>query len=456
MADVAQTYRLSLPQSVEKVWDWHARPGAFMRLAPPWESMELIEGDQGLQTGARTVFKIRKAGVPITWVAEHTDYDEHRLFVDEQREGPFARWRHEHRFVATADGGCLLEDHIEWSPPGGPLGGLAVPTLKGTNDRMFRFRHRRLRDDLARHARFHDRERLTVAISGVTGLVGGALKHFLTAGGHRVVGIVRRDPGPGDCLWDPAEGTIDTAALEGVDAIVHLAGAPVSQKWTDQAKRAIRDSRVHGTRLIVQAIAQLASPPSVLISASAIGYYGDRSGEICTEKTKPGTGFLAEVGQEWEAAAHPATDLGVRLATPRIGIVTTAAGGALQAMLPAFRAAGGGPIGSGEQWVSWISLDDLVGMLHRALFDEAWQGPFNAVAPNPVQQKDQARTLGRALSRPAVVPVPGAAITALFGEMGEHLILGGQRVQPSAAFNWGFSWTQPDYGQAVRQTLGVD
>lgn len=459
MPTVTQSYRLPLPHPADVVWRWHERPGAFKRLAPAWETMRFLEGDQGLGVGARTVFQVRKAGVWMKWVAEHTACEPGELFVDEQRQGPFAAWRHVHRFTprATADGGgCLLEDTITWSPPGGPFGAVGVPSLKSINDRMFRFRHRRTRQDLARHADFADQPRLKVAITGVTGLVGGALEGFLTTGGHEVVRVVRRDPQPGDCLWSVKDGTIDVDALEGVDAIVHLAGAPVSERWTDAHKRAIRDSRVDGTRLIVDAIRRMEDKPRVLVSASAVGIYGGDAGDEERTVGDPlGDDFLAEVGQAWEAESREAEALGVRVVNPRIGIVTTAAGAALEALLPIFRAGGGGPIGDGRQWVSWVALDDLVAMLHQALMDERWSGPFNATGPEPVRQAQQARELGRVLGRPAFVPAPAAVIKATMGEMGEALILGGQRCPPRRAAEWGFRWDLPTWTEAVRATLGM-
>lgn len=455
MPTVTQTYETTLPHPPERVWAWHERPGAFKRLAPPWETMRFLEGDQGLGVGARTVFQVRKGGLWVTWEAEHVAADPPVMFVDEQRKGPFAAWRHIHRFDPTDDGqGTRMSDRITWSPPGGPLGAVAVPSLRGVNDRMFRFRHARTRHDLDRHATFADSPRLRVAITGATGLVGSALQAFLTTGGHEVVRIVRRDPGPGDCLWDVKAGTIDLEALAGVDAVVHLAGAPIADRWTEAHKRAIRDSRVEGTRLIVEAIGKLDPRPRVLISASAIGFYGDGGDASLDEQSPAGTGFLAEVCQAWEAEARAVESLGVRLVIPRIGIVTTAAGGALETLLPVFQAGGGGPVGDGRQWISWIALNDLIGLFHHGLMDEDWRGVFNATAPAPLTQREQARLLGRVLSRPAVVPLPATAVRTMFGEMGEQVLLTGQRVEPRRALDHGFAFSQTDYADAVRATLG--
>jgi uncharacterized protein (TIGR01777 family) len=454
MAPITQRWRTVLPDPPDQVWAWHARPGAFLRLAPPWEELTMIEGDQGLDVGARTVFTVRKGPIRLKWVAEHTACEPGRSFVDEQREGPFASWRHTHAFLPDGDG-CALEDEVVWKAPGGPLGALAVPTLRAQNERMFAFRHRRTARDLARHAPFRDQPPLTVAITGASGLVGGALCAFLTTGGHKVVRIGRGRQRPGDCAWDLAEGTIDLDALRGVDAIVHLAGASVSERWTPEHKRAILESRVRGTQLVVDAIRRLDPRPKVLVSASAIGLYGDRGDEELTEDAAAGEGFLADVGRAWEAAAAPVTDLGVRLVTPRIGIVTTAAGGMLGKLLPLFRAGAGGTVGSGRQWVSWIDLDDLVAILHRAAIDPSMAGPYNCVAPNPVQQREQARAIGRAVGLPAIAPAPAFALRALMGEMAEELVLGGQRVLPERLLRAGFVFDEPTLDGALRHTLGA-
>jgi uncharacterized protein (TIGR01777 family) len=449
-----QIWQTSLPHSADTVYDWHARRGAFRRLAPPWEQIRFIDGDHGLGVGARTVFEVKKGPAWLRWEAEHTACEPGRGFTDVQHKGPFASWIHEHRFEPT-DTGSELIDRVTWKPPGGVFGGVAIPSLRAINGRNFTFRHRRTRQDLARHATYADRPRRRVAVTGATGLVGTALCAFLTTGGHEVVRVVRRDPAPGDCVWDPAKGRIDLDALRGVDAVVHLAGAPVSDPWTEEHKRAIRDSRVQGTTLIAEACVRLDPRPEVLISDSAIGIYGNRADERLTEISDLGDDFLAEVGRAWEAAAEPVIDAGVRLVTPRIGIVTTSAGAALARLLPVYRAGGGGPVGSGEQWVSWIALDDLIGLIYASIFEPTWSGPINATAPHPIRQREQARILGRVLGRPAIVPLPEFAVRSMFGEMGENLILGGQRVAADRAVNQGFQFDLPTYEEAVRATLGL-
>ncbi|MBM4393849.1 MAG: TIGR01777 family oxidoreductase, partial [Deltaproteobacteria bacterium] len=285
---------------------------------------------------------------------------------------------------------------------------------------------------------------MRVAISGATGLIGTQLCAFLSTGGHRVDRLVRRPSGGTadasgiDIRWDPAGGEVDVAALDGVDAVVHLAGENVGQRWTKAAKNAVLSSRVDGTRTLATALARLARPPRVFVSASAVGFYGD-TGDAEVDETSPGgDGFLTDVCRAWEGAAEPARAAGIPVVHPRIGVVLSGAGGALGQMRTPFSLGVGGPVGSGRQWMSWIAMDDAVGALHHLLY-AGLEGPVNLVAPAPVRQADFARALGRTLGRPAVMPLPALAVRVLFGEMGQGVLLAGQRVLPTRLAASGFS-----------------
>jgi uncharacterized protein (TIGR01777 family) len=296
-----------------------------------------------------------------------------------------------------------------------------------------------------------------IVISGASGLIGAALATRLAAAGHPVGRMVRGRAGvrPGDVAWDPAAGRIDAAALEGAEAVVHLAGESIAfGRWTAAKKRAIRDSRVAGTRLLAEALAGLARPPRVLVSASAVGYYGDRGAEPLTEASPRGQGFLAEVAEAWEAAAEPARRAGLRVVHPRIGMVLAATGGALPRMLTPFRLGLGGVIGDGRQQVSWIALDDLVGALRHLLVTESLTGPVNAVAPGPVDNRELTRTLARVLGRPALLPLPAALVRLAFGEMGPALLLASARVLPVRLEATGFRFRYPALEAALRGVLG--
>jgi uncharacterized protein (TIGR01777 family) len=295
-----------------------------------------------------------------------------------------------------------------------------------------------------------------VAVTGASGLVGSRLCAFLTTGGHRVSRLVRRPPASLDEVrWDPAAGRADLGALEGADAVVHLAGETIAGgRFTDARKALIRDSRVAGTRTLVEALARLRRPPGVLVSASAIGYYGDRGDTLLDEASAPGEGFLPQVCREWEAAAAAVAGRGVRVVLPRLGIVLSPAGGALAKLLTPFRLGAGGRVGSGRQFMSWIDLDDAIGALHFALGAATLAGPVNLVAPAPVTNAEFARALGRVLGRPARVPFPAPAVRLLLGEMGEALLLASQRVRPRRLEEAGFGFRHSTLEAALRFELG--
>ena len=296
---------------------------------------------------------------------------------------------------------------------------------------------------------------LTVAVTGATGLIGTALVARLRTQGHTVRRLLRssREAGPDDVRWDVSSGALPAQALAGADAIVHLAGEPIAHRWTEARKRAIRESRVRGTEQLATAVLAMDQPPRVLLSGSAVGYYGDRGDTPVDESSAPGADFLAGVCVEWERAAAAVADAGVRLVTMRTGIVLSPNGGALARLLPVFRLGGGGRIGSGTQWMSWIGLHDHVRAMEHALSTDAMRGPANLVAPNPVTNAEFATTLGRVLARPALVPVPAIALELLYGEMARATLLSGQRALPRTLLGIGFEFDQPTLEGALRAEL---
>lgn len=297
---------------------------------------------------------------------------------------------------------------------------------------------------------------ISIAITGATGLIGAALVERLRAHGHTVRRLVRspRDAREGDVVWDAERSELATPALRGVDAVVNLAGAPIAKRWTAERRRDIRNSRVAGTQSLARAIAAMEPRPRVLLNASAVGYYGSRGDEVLSESSAPGSGFLAGVTVEWERATAAAAEAGVRVVLLRTGVVLSAEGGALAKMLPPFRLGMGGPLGSGEQWMSWIALEDHLHAMEHALFVDSVSGPVNLVSPNPVRNLHFATTLGRVLTRPAVIPVPAMALELLYGEMARETILASQRALPAALSASGFDFQYPTLEGALRATLG--
>jgi len=296
-----------------------------------------------------------------------------------------------------------------------------------------------------------------ILVSGSSGLIGSALTRALASGSHTVVRLARssvRVDGA-SVSWDPERQTIDRAGLEGFDAVVHLAGEPILGRWTAAKKRRIRDSRVLGTQLLAEALGSLAQRPSVLVCASAAGYYGDRGGEILTEDSTPGRGFLAGVAQAWESAAESARGAGIRVVHIRTGLVLARAGGLLKTILPPFQLGLGGPIGRGRSWWSWITLDDLVAAYRFAIVREGITGAVNAAAPNPVTNADFARMLGAVLKRPALLPVPPLALRLVFGrEAADDAMLSGTRLHPARLLAAGFRFQYAELEAALRRVLG--
>jgi uncharacterized protein len=303
---------------------------------------------------------------------------------------------------------------------------------------------------------------MKILISGSTGLVGSALVPTLQSGGHEAIRLVRssssgRQLRNGSVTWDPKSGQLSAADLAGIDAAVHLAGENIAaNRWTPEQKARIRESRVAGTQLLAETLAKMNTPPKTMVCASAIGFYGDRSDQRLDEDSPPGSGFLADTCREWEAAAKPAADRGIRVVHLRTGLVLASQGGALAKMLTPFRLGIAGIIGNGQQYMSWISLDDLVAVISFALSNETLRGPVNAVAPNSVTNHEFTKTLGRVLRRPTIFPMPAFAARLAFGEMADGLLLASARVEPKRLIDAGFRFRFPELEaalvHAVRET----
>jgi uncharacterized protein (TIGR01777 family) len=451
-------YESVVEHPIAEVFAWHTRPGAMTRLVPPWQPMKVVVETQSL-AGGRAVL-----GLPggLRWVAQHdpSAFDPPHRFVDVlSSDGPMswpARvigwWRHTHEFREVS-AGTRVCDHVATSVPAAAL----RPT--------FVYRHRQLTDDLAAHreARAVGAGPMVVAVTGASGLVGSAFAAFLSTGGHRVIRLVRREARNDlERQWNPNRPAPDL--LDGVDAVVHLAGASIAGRFTDEHKAAIRDSRIDPTRRLAEAAAYADGGPRTFVSASAIGYYGfDRGDARLCEESVRGDGFLADVVADWEAVTAPAAEAGLRVVTVRTGIVQSARGGTLKLMRPLFAAGLGGRLGGGEQWLSWIGLDDLLDVYHRALYDTRLTGPVNAVAPAPVRNADYTRALAGVLHRPSVVPVPsfGPRLSPASGrcpQLGEQgareLAEANQRVVPTKLQTLGHRFRRSTITEALAHELG--
>ncbi|MEO8296139.1 MAG: TIGR01777 family oxidoreductase, partial [Gemmatimonadota bacterium] len=373
---------ISINASADQVLRWHERPGAFERLAPPWQRIHIISRHGTIHEGDQLVMEMRLGPLHRRWTALHHAVPGRTGFEDEQVSGPFASWRHQHLIDPAGPRASILHDIIDYRLPvaaiSEPLTGAIVERQL---DRLFVYRHRTMLDDLASHS---DYPPMRIVIAGASGFVGSHLVPFLTTGGHVVQQLVRRPAGPGEIQWDPARGQLDGALLEGVDAVINLAGENIATRWTQETKEKILQSRIRSTTLLAGTLAGLSRKPATFLSVSAIGFYGDRKDQSVDESSPPGQGFLPEVTRAWERAADEAEHAGIRVVHPRLGIILSPDGGALQKMLIPFRLGAGGRLGSGQQWMSWIALDDVLGAILHALTTPALAGPVNLTAPSPV------------------------------------------------------------------------
>jgi uncharacterized protein len=455
------TYSSVVDATVDDVFSWHARPGAVMRLTPPWPPVRVLREAASLRDGRAVL------GLPggLRWVAEHQPdgYDPPNSFADSLTT-PLLAWRHTHQFSPAGDSATLVTDVVDTPLPARVLRSIFI------------YRHRQLAADLAALARARTiyAGPLTVAVTGSGGLIGTALTALLTTSGHRVIRLVRRLPRhAGERYWRPEDPS--PVLLEGVDAVIHLAGASIGGRFTPERKDEIRASRILPTRRLAQlaaasaatnaaasaaasAATNAASGPGLraFVMASAIGIYGpDRGDEILTESSPRGQGFLADVVADWEDATAPAAAAGIRAVQVRTGIVQTPRGGMLRLLGPLFEAGLGGRLGSGKQWLAWIALDDLLDIYLRAVLDPGVSGPVNAVAPEPVRNADYTRTLAGVLRRPAVLPVPGFGPRLLLGDEGAREIAeASQYVRPERLTEAGHQFRQPELEGALRHMFG--
>lgn len=448
------TFETPMPVAADRLFDWHTRRAAFERLVPPWESVEL-ERFEGVEDGAQAVLRMSLGPIRPRWVAEHHDVQPGHSFRDVQAKGPFRRWEHLHRMEPDGDG-SLLRDHIDYAVPFGSLGErVAGRLVRRRLQRMFAYRHRITRQDLAAHARYGGGTR-RFAVSGASGLIGSNLVAYLRAGGHEVLRLVRERTDEADAVyWNHRKREIELDRLEGLDAVVHLAGENIfALQWSEAKKMSIYQSRVRGTEFLAEQLTTLDAPPEAFLSASAIGIYGNRQDEELTEESEPGQhGFLTAVCRDWEAAADRAAEGGVRTVKLRIGVVLTPQSGALAVMTPFFMLGLGGYVGEPGQYLPWIALDDVLqGIYHLSSSDI--DGPVNLTAPEPATSRELATTLGHVLHRPALLHVPSAPARFFLGSTADELALSSARVLPARLERDDYTFCYPELEAALRHQLG--
>lgn len=470
MADF--TYTAAYPYDEDTVRTWFVRPGALTRATPHWAGTVTEEGkpnEPGSTARTRVALPLTSGLLTLPWTARHTRASADS-FTDEMVRGPFSSWEHTHDFLSTP-GDTVVRDSITFTalptPPapaekvGAAAERFARAAAQKQLEKVFAARERRIGADLDFQQRYQQ-EPLTVVVAGASGMVGRQVVALLTGSGHRVRTLVRRAPeAEHEFRWDPSAGEVDTAAFEGADAVIHLGGVSINQRFTEENKKKILDSRVESTTLLATTLADLVrqrgadAAPRIFVCASAVGFYGpDRGNEVLTEDQDAGSSFLARVCQAWEAACEPAREAGLRVVNVRTGLVQSALGGMLRLQLPAFLSGTGGWVGSGEQVQSWISLDDIAGIYVHAVLTEKLEGPVNAVAPAPVTAKALAKTVGRVLRRPVLLPIPSAVPALALGQEGvKELALASQRASADKLLASGYVFFEPELERALAHEL---
>lgn len=457
----ALEYKIALPVKAETAYAWHEHHSAFNRLSPAWESQTMVS-TEGITEGGRAVIAMAAPWGKMFWHAEHFDVRMGISFSDRQLKGPFKFWEHTHAFESVSSASSTLCDRIQYELPFSPLSDIFVGGwIRRRLASMFAYRHRVLANDLSFWNQHPEKRMKRVLVTGSSGLIGREVSAFLAQGGYDVIGLSRSPSQKGNVVqWDlTSEEPKDAQLLldgRPLDAVIHLAGEGIAERrWTKKQKENLKRSRVEATQNLIQGLKRLGLQPRVFISASGVGFYGDRGEQELPESVPQGSGFLAELAQAWESAAREAASVfSARCVQLRMGAVLTARGGALQRMLLPFRSGLGGALGSGRQWMSWVALDDVLYAIAFALEKDSLQGPVNLVSPQVVTNKEFTRTLAQVLHRPAIVPVPSFALRVALGEMAEELLLSSQRAQPAALLNSGFEFRYLDLRAALTHTLG--
>ncbi|WP_028586016.1 TIGR01777 family oxidoreductase [Desulfogranum mediterraneum] len=446
----------TFPCSPRALYDWHSRPGALERLIPPWERTSLVASQGGIAPGGSARLRLHLGPIPYHWHARHLEDHPGRIFVDTQERGPFSSWRHSHLFHDDPEG-CRLEDRIEYRLPGhGLLPGFALSQVEAMLQRIFRYRHTTLRDDILLHQRCSTRP-LRILITGASGVLGRALRPLLTTGGHEVWTLVRRkaDPQVREIYWNPEKEEIDQAAIPALDGVIHLAGDNIGQgRWTGEKKERMLNSRVLGTGLIARTMARISPRPKVLLSSSAVGFYGNCQDCCMREEDPSGQDFISDVCSLWEQAANPARDAGIRTVFMRIGVVMSPRGGALERLLTTAAIGFSRSFGSGAQFISWISINDMISTMLHALDCTTLQGPVNIAAPTPVSNSELMQTLAQVTGRPLLPSVPAGLLKTLYGQMASEVLLSGCRVATDKLEQSGYTFRHPELKDALAALLG--
>lgn len=452
------THRSLYPCSASELHAWHSRAGALERLLPPWDNTTVLAKNGGIEPGGQVLLKMHLGPFAFHYRGRHVENVPGRMFRDIQEKGPFAHWSHSHFFEDTPEG-AQLTDVVEYALPCHALLPKAIKDyVTGNLQRLFRWRETVLREDIILHKRC-SRRPLRLLVSGASGVLGRDLLPLLSTGGHRVFTLVRRVPdrAKGEIFWDPEKNVLNEADLPELDGVIHLAGEYIGlSRWSEEKKQRVLDSRIDGTNLLVRALTAARKPPEVFLSASAVGYYGDCQDTMVSETAAPGAGFMAEVCRRWEDAASTAEGAGIRTVFLRLGVGLTPRGGALRRILDASACGYIRRFGTGRQYISWISGDDMIAAILHALTCPELTGPVNIAAPEPVTNLQLMQTLARITGRPRLFPLPAGLLQMMYGQMAREILLSSCRVTTRKLVDSGFHFRHPSLEGALRALLGKE
>ncbi len=449
-------FTTKLPYNISTVFDWHKQDGIFERLTPAFVNVKVNTMGKFYEANSCVQLTVIKHGIPMQFKLRHSDFVEGVGFKDSQITGPFSFYQHSHQFSSIDDNlGTVINDTINFDLPlkhvSNAFGGFYI---KSDFTKLFAYRSQIMHQDLKYFTKYKENPKMKIALTGASGLIGKSLKTFLSSQSHQVIPMVRHKNTEG-IYWNPELGELDFSQLEGFDAIIHLAGENIANSpWTKSQKTKLINSRTVSTKLITDAIAQLQNKPKIFMCASAIGYYGDRGSESLDEHSLSGSGFLADLCKAWESSTGVLNTSGIRTVNLRIGLVLSPAGGVLAKILPIFNLGGGGNLGNGKQYMSWIAIDDILGSVLHILNTDTINGAVNLVSPNPVTNSEFTKILGKVISRPTIFPVPEIALKLLLGQMAQELLLASSKVYPKILENTGYEFAYPDLELAFRHLLG--
>ncbi len=459
--------RSVIPNNVNIIFDYHTRNGALERLVPPWSRLKVVSQKGGIDNDAISIFQIKLGPINFKWVSKHFGYIHNNQFQDKMIRGPFQKWVHTHSFIPQGANQCIIEDKINYVPKLGKICSEIIrKRIQNYLNQFFLYRSRILVNDLYFEKMVLEKEK-KILITGSHGLIGSALIPLLTnLGKHKITSLVRNTNNKNKhsksntghqkiIYWDPEHKKLNHHDLENFDIIIHLAGENIFGRWTDTKKQKILNSRIEGTALLSESLTKLSNPPSLLICASAIGYYGNRPNEVLTEESSSGDGFLSDVCQEWENATKDASKIGIRVVNTRFGMVLTPKGGILHKLLESFKLGLGITIGGNkDQYINWISIEDVIKSICYSIINTSIQGAVNVVSPNPVTNLEFSNTLKKLYNTKLSIPINQHITKLIFGQMSDELLSTNMYVIPQKLISTGYKFFNPELEDTLRFLLG--